>query len=350
VAEVSIGLVTADKVTPTVGDSTYYSVPRLAERNVNQRTFDIKFTKPSSATLDRAKVELIGSTGELMTMLDAPIGTSGASLIGSDTLRVRVTTGDRASTVPSDPPPTSSITYRFSISSTTNGVTSSVAKDSAPLSALWRMPSGFARYDAPPDDGSGNDWVSKGTHAWLNAHRALVTRIGDTSGEHAKDLGHPKGHDKGLDIDMYHFFTLPAGGASGGTNYRRLVDAVFASLAGNVDERDLVRQWVSASRTGLDRVLALSSVRIVFYSLGDVATKRVALPTGSNTSVQDDVALPKGWVQSLLTTGSVSGAATAQGPLAFDTGLGAWSPAATLRFDTVHDTHVHIGLQSSVNN
>jgi hypothetical protein len=99
--------------------------------------------------------------------------------------------------------------------------------------ALWRMPDGFDRYSGR--DTGGDDWASRGTYNWLAANRNSIMRINDISGEHGRNIGHST-HKHGSDIDMFHFYTFPKGGASGTENYNQLIKNVLSSK--NTDSSD----------------------------------------------------------------------------------------------------------------
>lgn len=66
--------------------------------------------------------------------------------------------------------------------------------------------------------------------------------------------------------------------------------------------------------------------------------------------MQASVALTTGWAEGLLKTGKIAAtAALPSGPitLELDTETGSWSPnKERMRFNTVHDSHIHVGLQN----
>src|SRR5262249_1981936 len=59
----------------TVGDSSFYSIPRVGSTNYYARTFRLNFTKPTAATISNVTVTLM-DPGDLMTVLDEGIGTA----------------------------------------------------------------------------------------------------------------------------------------------------------------------------------------------------------------------------------------------------------------------------------
>ena len=276
----------------TTGDSSYYSVPRPGSTNTNARWFTLKITKPPSAALTRVTARLTaGGGGELMTVVDEAPGGASVQVVDDQTLRVRVTMHSPASSVGSQPPPAGDITYRFRIETAADFA----ERDSAVRRSLWRMPDGVARYGVR--DAGGDDWASRGAYNWINGNGALITRVDDISGEHAINIGHDT-HNRGTDIDMFHFYTFPGAG-SGGDNYLRLRADVFAALGGNAAARARVVEWANDTRAGLDGLLPLGAVRQIFYAVGSGAQ------SGAPGAV---VVLPYRWAETLLETGTLNAA------------------------------------------
>jgi len=319
-----INSIIPDKVVPTKGDSNYYSIPRPGEQNTYERFFTLKISKPEENPVTRVKAWLVGNS-DLMMLLDEEPGEN-VTVVDNETLKVRVTLHGKASTVSSQPPPTHSIKYRFEVFISGNsGTQVSDQKDSEIRYALWRIPDSIPRCGYR--DPGGDNWASRGTYNWLAQNQNLLSRVDDVSGEHARDIGHNT-HAHGTDIDMGHFYTF-AGAVSGTDSYNKLRDAVFSALSGNTESRNSVIAWANQTRQGLDPLLALDTVSLIYYMIGDSATKN------NNT-------LPRGWAQQLLCNGTL---ATAEGSV-LDLGIGTWSNATNtkMRYNSVHNNHVHITL------
>jgi hypothetical protein len=322
---VTINNVTADVVSPTQGDSSYYSIPRPPASNTYQRTFDLNVTKPSTATIQNMRVILLGP-GALQTVVDEGIGDN-VTEISPTLLRVRVTyPAGNSSSVPSQPPPAHDLKYRFRVTVSDGGVESFGEKDSGVRHALWRMPDGFARYSTR--DTGGDDWASKAAFEWLDANGSLITRINDISGEHARNIGH-KSHKRGTDIDMFHFYTFP-GAVSGGDNYAKLRSDVLLGATTSTDPaqqalinaaRARIDAWIGASRTGIDNLSANASVNNVLYAKGAAGA-----------------GLPNGWAVDLLTSGSTTVNGTP-----YLTGAPSWSNAKYIARND-HNDHLHVSL------
>ena len=337
--KVTINKATPDVVVPTKGASDHYSIPRPGGSNTFERYFDLDFSKPDDVEITKVKAELVDATGAvLQTVVDdvAP-GTSNTSKVrrlNPTTMRVVVTFSDVASAVASTPPPTGTIHYRFTMTGKTAAGDEGVSdpKDSAACFALWRMPDGFGRYgpDAGPRDPGGDDWAAPSTYAWLDAHRGLVERINDVSGEHARDLGH-KQHARGTDVDMFHIHTFPGGAASGESNYQRLQVNVQLALNGDVPARTQVNSWAVKTRARFDALIAEVQVRKIRYAVGSPWPETPGMPE-----------LGDGWAENLLKVGRYTNPAG----LVLDLPAGAWGNAgnAKLKFDATHNSHVHLDL------
>lgn len=321
---VQINSIIPDVVSPTRGDSSFYSIPRSGTMNHYARNFTLNITKPEGSTVKRVKAVLVANGSDLMTLLEEAPGAN-VQVIDDKTVRVRTSLHTAASTVASQPPPTHGITYRFELVVDHEGAEVSDTKSSGPRKALWRMPAGIARYGAR--DTGLDDWTSRGGYNWLSSNTALVTRVDDISGEHARDIGHST-HQYGTDIDMYHFYQF-AGAVSGTDNYNRLRTAVVAAVGGDAQAVGQVTAWVTATREGLGQLLPLNTVALMYYAIGSQVT--------AGTDV-----IPGGWAQSLLTTGAVT---TRDGQV-LDTSLGAWTHAqkSKMRYNAQHNNHIHIQL------
>ncbi len=331
--KLTIDEIIADKVVPTRGDSTYYSIPRPGTRNFFERWFTLSLTKPPEAKISRVRVILRGSD-DLMTILNEGEGPN----IKIETvdekhlrIRVRVSMHSKSSTVPSTPPPTDVIAYRFRVQANLNGETLEDEKESGILNALWQKPDFFNNKRYGIRDLGDDDWCSRGCYLWLENNAALITRIDDISGEHGINIGH-KTHERGVDIDMFHFYTFPGGEVSGGTNYKVLVNNVTAALNGNMDAGKRVEDWIKNTRDGLGKLLAKNEVSRLYYAIGD--------------PINQVFSLAPGWAQSLIRTGRV----TTKNGKVLDTGLGTWSEANNKRveYNSIHNTHIHISLNSNL--
>ncbi len=331
--KLTINAVEPDTVNPTRGDSSFYSIPRPAAMNTFERWFTLRVTKPDQSTIAHVRVILRGG-GDLQTIYDEAPGPN-VQVLDNERIRVRVSYHTVASTVNSTPPPIHQITYRFRVQADFNGQTLEDERDSGIRRGLWRMPDGFGRYGAR--DAGLDDWASRGAYSWLNTNRALITRIDDISGEHARDIGHNT-HERGVDIDQFHYYTFPGGGGSGGANYLQLRGNVIAALNGDATAAGRVGAWVAATRDGLDPLHALNTVNMLYYAIGDAHSQQVA-PTRTIT-------LAGGWARALVRTGSL----TATSGEILNTALGVWAQANSARvtYNSVHNTHIHIALNSAL--
>jgi hypothetical protein len=331
-AELTINAVEPDTVNPTRGDSSYYSIPRAGDQNVFERWFTLRITKPDQATISQVRVILRGA-GDLQEIYEEAPGPN-VQIVDNERIRVRVSYQTAASAVNSIPPPVHSITYRFRVQADFNGQTLEDERDSGIRRALWRMPDGFARYGAR--DPGLDDWASRGAYLWMQTNAALLTRIDDISGEHARDIQHQT-HERGVDIDEFHYYTFPNGAGSGGANYTQLTNNVFAALNGDAAAAGRVGAWVTATRNGLAALEALNTVNRLYYAVGNAAQRQIT-PTLQ-------IRLNGGWAEALIENGTL----TAQTGQVLNTGLGAWALANSNRitYNAVHNSHVHVALNSA---
>ena len=332
-ADLTINAVEPDTVTPTRGDSSYYSIPRSGEQNVFERWFTLRITKPDQATVTRVRVILRGA-GDLQTIYEEAPGPN-VEVVDHERLRVRVSYQTAASTVNSTPPPIHRITYRFRVQADFNGQTLDDERDSGLRHGLWRMPNTFARYGAR--DAGLDDWASRGAYRWMETNAALLTRIDDISGEHARDIGHQT-HERGVDIDEFHYYTFPGGGGSGGANYTQLTTNVFNALNGDAAAAGRVAAWVTATRDGLAALHALNTVNRLYYAIGNAGQRQVS-PTAL-------IRLNGGWAQALIRNGTF----TAASGQVLNTGLGVWALANSQRitYNAIHNSHIHVALNSGL--
>ena len=331
-AELTINAVEPDTVNPTTGDSSYYSIPRSGDQNVFERWFTLRITKPDQAAVTRVRVILRGA-GDLQQIYEEAPGPN-VQVVDNERIRVRVSYQTVASTVNSIPPPVRQITYRFRVQADFNGQTLEDERDSGIRNSLWRMPNGFARYGAR--DAGLDDWAARGAYLWMDTNRALLTRIDDISGEHARDIGHQT-HERGVDIDQFHYYTFPGGGASGGGNYTALNTNVFNAMNGDAAAAGRVAAWVTATRAGLEPLHALNTVNRLYYAIGNAGNRQVS-PTRT-------IRLNGGWAQALIQNGTV----TAASGEVLNTNLGVWTLATSNRitYNAIHNSHIHVALNSA---
>jgi len=331
-ADLTINAVEPDTVNPTRGDSSFYSIPRSGDQNVFERWFTLRITKPDDATVSHVRVILRG-TGDLQTIYEEAPGPN-VEIVDDERIRVRVSYQTVASTVNSTPPPIHQITYRFRVQADFNGQTLEDERDSGIRQGLWRMPNNFGRYGMR--DAGLDDWASRGAYLWMQANAALLTRIDDISGEHARDIDHQT-HERGVDIDEFHYYTFPNGGGSGGANYTQLTNNVFAALNGDAAAAGRVSAWVTATRTGLAALEALNTVNRLYYAIGNAGQRQIT-PTLQ-------IRLNGGWARALIQNGTM----TAQSGQVLNTGLGAWTLANSNRitYNAIHNSHVHVALNSA---
>ncbi|TDC82089.1 hypothetical protein E1193_12875 [Micromonospora sp. KC606] len=330
----SVRAIRPDRVPqPAAGRSDRFSIPRTGGTNTFQRTLDIDYSHAANVEITRIRVDLVnGSNSLLQTVVNVPITDPAVTVVDADTLRVRVTyDGGTLSTIAGVPPPTDLIRYQVTLTGRrSDGATgNSSPLLSADFRALWRMPDGFDRYSVR--EPGGDDWTSRATWNWLSVNRALVTRINDISGEHARDLGHLT-HLEGRDLDLYHVYHFPNNpGFNGTVNFYRLAEDTRAAMAGNAEARARVAAWATQTRQRFDALIANADTVRIYYAIGRAMPGRTGVP-----------ALGRGWARALLENGSYTTAAGEQVNL----GIGAWANAGhdKMRYNEVHDNHFHLTL------
>ena len=327
---VSINSITPDRVPRTTGDSSYYSLPRSGQNNTLHRNFTLNITKPSNSTVKNVKVDVYRDDGgHVETVINSEAPGTNVTVVNATTIRVRVT--GNASAAPNDPT-THEIKYRFKVVVTKqDGTDVDAERDSGIRHALWRMPDGFGRYSTR--DAGGDDWCARFTFYWMRDNRNLLGRINDISGEHARDIGHAT-HETGADIDMYHYYTFPNAG-TGEDNYLRLrADVLLLPNLSSQDQatreraeaaRARILDWMAATRNGLNNLAAMNSVSTLYYAIGDAGS-----------------GLPEGWARNMLQSGTT----TVNGQNV-TVGAGPWSNAK-VRFNSIHNSHVHIALNRAM--
>lgn len=308
--------------------SNAYSIPDRGKTNTLARNFDVRVL-PDANAVKRVKVELLSSDGSVLgePVLDGPV--SLVQKIDEKTLRIPVTMTS-PSTVGAPPPQATRIAYRFTVSADA----AMASRESSVFKALWKWPGdrlGIGRYSTR--DG-GDDWTSRGAYQWIEDNVAFLktTYVNDISGEHGRDIGH-KEHKRGTDLDLFHF-TVLAPGLHATSNYNALRTKVLAAMDGNATAKAEVTTFFTTARARLEQVLAMSDVRVVYFGIGD-SVKRT---TGAS--------LPSGWMRSLLISGTVT--ANDKELLDLGTAWAGYSASMNLRFNSIHNNHVHVGLNEAV--
>lgn len=309
-----------------------FSIPNLGGKNTYAATFDVVVT-PDAKAVNQVIVEVLDADSRI-PIATGPILdiTSGIERVDDKTLRVPVTmTSGRTSTVGAPPPQASRIVYRFTVKSTT----AEASRDSSVWKALWEWPGdelGIGRYSVR--EAGGDTWSSWGMYHWIedNADFLKTTYVNDISGEHGRNLGHPRSHKAGLDVDVFHF-TVYSKTLHGTGNYMLLQDKVLAAIGGDATAKTEVTTFFTTARTQLDKLLDMSEVRVVIFGIGDPRSKT-------------DTILRKGWMQSLLLSGKVF---RAGGVEVLNIGS-TWPGSPRLLFDSVHNHHVHISLKAEADN
>lgn len=317
---------------PSKNDGTYFSIPSQGEVNSFHKKFNISISKPEKSEVESGKIELV-SVEENSLVLDAQSGTEDVLMIGENKLQMTSTFKDTPSRISSVPPPSEPIQYRIKINGITNdGNNTGDEKSVSNMSSLWHAPLTTPRFGSR--DQGGDDWCTKETYQWINSYRSLLTPINDISGEHGKDLKH-KTHAKGTDIDMYSFYTFPgANPNSGMSNYKALVSNILNIPKKHSNLPALqtiglaavkhVRDWITATRSGIDALAILPNVSQLGYIKDG--------PDAEGISEED-------WGSILLKTGKIKVVGTT-----FDLGVGSWENAKYFPWPGHHD-HVHLTLR-----
>ncbi|TYB64316.1 hypothetical protein FXF51_21570 [Nonomuraea sp. PA05] len=329
------------------------SIPRLNEANVQQRYLTVEYLLPTGVELTCVRVDLLNTSPQagrpvLQTVTRAAPtadGGEGVKSIGRDELKVRATFDEQhPSKVKGKPSEVTRVGYRVSLfGKDRDGTVITARKDSADFFPLWRMPAGFDRYGQRDDKRGGDDWCSSFAHGWLSvaANKALLPRINDISGEHARNLGHGT-HLTGNDIDAFHpyrFSGVDAGAlGSGGLNYNRLVAATKAAMNADEDGLRQVTEWAEATRTRLGKLIDNKNVVRIYYAAG--------------SQVKGDARFVTGWASALLRTGRYEFTDAKKESKEVDLGIGAWSRIdnQVIRakdFRTDHNDHIHVALSET---
>ena len=324
----AFGLAENLDIPSTTSSTKVFSIPNRSSTNTYPVSFDVVVT-PDAKSVNRVVVELLDADSRL-PIASGPILdiTSGIGRVDDKTLRIPVTmTSGRPSTVDAPPPQATRIVYRFTVKSTT----AEASRDSSVWKALWKWPGdtlAIGRYSTR--DSGGDDWCSRGTYDWIEQNVALLktTYVNDISGEHGRNIGH-KEHKRGTDLDLFHF-TVFSTTRSGTDNYVQLRKKVFAAIDGNATAKAEVTTFFTTTRTRLAALRDMSEVRVLIFGIGD-ATPRTS-----------GVSLPSGWMRSLLVAGRVE----SNGTDLLNIGS-SWSDGSKLRYDTIHNNHIHVGLSEA---
>jgi hypothetical protein len=346
---------TGQPIASSISNIPRFSIPRRnGVPNLYERYIDVDVAKAGGQIVDLSgSIGWHGQDREQILQFE-PIGFGPVQVIQETqttaTLRVQISM-HHGSPVHSDPPAAHEIHYSFTVRVSIAGLLfETEPARSSPVFALWRMPvidvpDDVRRYT--PVDPGGDDWCSAATYAWLENHHHLLRALGDLSGEHGRNIGHPHSHHSGKDLDVFHFYRHENNpllqGGSGSKNYSELRDDVVLALADDVDARRRIRDWVLETRQGMNAVLALNSVAYVYYSCG----------APFRNELHENV-LDGGWARRLLVDGSLT---VPGGNLTSDElgGLPRWNNSAVdddcrsdgrhrLLFDNNHDNHIHIAL------
>jgi hypothetical protein len=347
-------------------DGSVYSIPRQNQFNHYPRRFLATIHKtPDDAVLTGDLTLYDATTDQLLSTIRVfnPL-TPISGFTDLYTLPVSFDSPNVSSQLGGVPPPFHFLRYRFHVHAEKNEQVADkvIVSDPMPVRqrALWRMPDifnsrrfGGGHTNGGDGEAGGDNWTSRGTYDWMSRNAILLTRINDISGEHGAELGH-SGHGYGTDIDIYHFW--PATTATdpiGGDVYQTLKsDALVAQNIENPEPSlrqaaaaSIARlgQWVSASRTGIDLLLALPEVQQVGYIIdgGEWGGRRRGASHGGGAPPAPTGLLP-GWGRDLLRSGRI---VYGNGVVA-DTALGTWTNGGNIKMNywVDHHTHVHITL------
>jgi hypothetical protein len=335
-----------DLVPGTRGRSDRFSIPRPGQANRLQRHFKVAYHLPAGGcvTITNVRVDLLNRDGVLLqTVTNSAPGGAGVSVVNDYTYRVRVTFGDGVtSSINSTPPPTDRIRYRITLTGRDNlGQEVTAVRDSNVYYPLWRMPDGLPRFGAR--SAGGDDWASQSTYNWLASNPALVTRINDISGEHARNIGHST-HYEGRNVDLYHLYTFPgvnaAAAGSGGANHAALIRNTNLALKGDTAARRLVADWVTQTRARFDQFIANADVQgRIIYALGSSQLETL--------DAQGQIVTPhlgRAWARVLLENGAYTNGRGQR----VDLGIGAWTNpniATRMLYADDHNDHIHISVR-----
>jgi hypothetical protein len=320
-------------VCQSANNGDYIAIPASGSLNTFARPAMAVLQNTGSAlpTISNVEVDLVDLSGN---KLDTLINEAPGDLVQQVTpgaLTFPITyTGTKTSGVATPP---ERITYLLTVSGTDQSQNPVTA--SANLTVFNTMIRATAhgvslgRYGVR--DLGGDDWTTQNGINWLTTNSALLTRFDDVSGEHGRNLGH-RTHGKGTEVDIFQFLSLNS--TSGLLNYNSLRDAAVKAAAGDSTSIQTVANWVKTNRTGIAALMAAPNVSYIYAGVGTCFST-----------------LSQGWLESAMLSGTLlvfngtGSACTAVGPPnTVDLGVGPWSPPGNITFNTVHNSHIHIGL------
>ena len=327
----SSGVIALVDIAGLSSSNSVFSIPKAGSGNTYAVNFAVRVT-PDTSAVKHVKVELFDASGSPLGGPVLDVADTSLARIDAKTFRVPVTmTSANPSKVDTVPPPATHIYYRFTVSNDK----ATASRESSVWKALWRWPGdalAIPRFSTR--DTGGDDWCSRGTYQWIEAHADLLrtTAVNDISGEHGRNIGHTE-HKRGTDLDLFHFTSYTTSG-SGTANFYALRNKVLAAIDGNGTAKGEVTAFFTTARNRLATLRAMTNVRLVISGRGAGVTR-----SGS-------ASLPTGWMETLLVSGKITGS---DGKTLLDIGS-AWSAAtsgATLLFKLDHDNHVHVGLNEN---
>ena len=134
-------------------------------------------------------------------------------------------------------------------------------------------------------------------------------------------------HQRGTDIDIYHFTHLTGGVKNGTQNYLALRNHTVNALAGTSTDIETVSGWISTARDSLETLAELDTVARIIFARGSAGS-----------------GLPSGWVRTLMETGQL----TVDNQV-LDLGLPTWSNDK-VAYQNGHNNHSHIDLNDTALN
>lgn len=319
-------------ISATGGMATpFISVPRPGDSNHFPVTAAVAIVSPSTG-VDNSNVTSFSATLETASGANQQVineaGVAGPVVqTGATTTEQTVSFGGinpAVSAINGTPPPANGLEYLFEVTADVSGASETATASIRGKHALWRMPNNIPRFG--PRDVGLDDWVAIGTYRWMDANAALLTRVNDVTGEHGRDTGHTT-HRRGTDIDIFHFgaFIAPGNPPTSGANYAGVAQLAINAIGGDAAALASLTAWVQAQRNGLQALVANGAVAQVRSSRG--------APSG---------ALPDGWAQSLITTGTITDNSGTQ-----LLSIGGTFGSPRVVYDHVHNDHHHIDLDDA---
>jgi len=321
-------------VCQSANSGDYIGIPASGSANTFARPAMAVLQSPGSAlpTISNVELDLVDLSGNKLDTLinEAPGNAVQQPVPGTLTFPITYT-GTKTSSVASPVP--DRVTYLLTVSGTDqsgNAVTATA--NLTVFNTLVRATANgvsVGRYGFR--DLGGDDWTTQNGISWLATNSVLITLYDDISGEHGRNLGH-RTHGKGTEIDIFQFVSLNS--TSGLLNYNALRDAAVKATTGDAASIQIVANWVTTNRTGIAALMAASNVSYLYSGVGTCYST-----------------LSQGWLQSAMLSGTLlvlngtgSACAAVGPPNTVDLGVGAWTPPGNITFNTVHNSHIHIGL------